>query len=317
MIEYLGYRLLGIVPVLLIVTLATFGLRFLMPGDPAIVIAGVDALPGEVEQIRQDLDLDRPVTQQAIRWYSNLLHGDLGKSLLLNRPVAQLFAERIGITLQLTLLSMTVTIVLAVSAGLVAAVRRNSWVDWLVMTAALAGVSLPNFWFGLILIYLFSVRLGWLPTGGYEPLSAGLWPWLSHMILPALVLSTLQMGLLARITRSSVLEVLRQDYVRTARASGIREGLVYGKYVLKNALIPVITVIGITFGLSLGGAVVVEQVFSVPGIGRLVVSAVQGRDYPVIQGALLITALLFVLINLAVDLVYAWVDPRVKYGHDR
>lgn len=314
MLKFMAIRLVRAVPVLLVVTVLTFSLRLFIPGDAAVILAGHEASPQQVQQIRHDLKLDQPFIDQLIAWYGHLLRGDLGTSLLVGQPVGEAFLERLPVTLSLTIVSMVLTIALAVIAGAIAAVRHNSWVDWTVMATALTGVSLPNFWIGLILIYIFSVKLGWFPTGGYRPLADGIGEWLKMLALPAVTLALMQIGLLARITRSSMLEVLRQDYVRTARANGISEGAIYTKHVLRNALIPIMTVIGLSFSLSMSGSAVVEQVFAMPGIGRLIVLAVLGRDYPVIQGVLLITAVMFVLINLFVDLVYVLIDPRVKYG---
>jgi len=313
MLRYVVHRIASAIPVLLVVTLVAFGMRLLIPGDPAIVMAGEGATPDEVQQLRLRLGLDRPLLGQMETWYARLLHGDLGTSILLNRPVAQVFLERAPVTVALSIYGMVITLVVGIGCGMVAAIARNTWIDWATMTFALAGVSVPNFWLALVLIFVFSVELGWLPTGGYVPLAQGVLPWLRNLTMPAISLALLQLGLLARITRSSMLEVLRQDYIRTARAIGIRDGLIYRKLAFRNALVPIVTVAGIIFSLSMSGAVVIEQVYALPGVGRFIVSSILSRDYPVLQGGLLITAAIFVLINLIVDLLYAVIDPRVRY----
>ncbi|MBM3525722.1 MAG: ABC transporter permease [Alphaproteobacteria bacterium] len=311
--RYIVQRLISAIPVLLIVTLISFCVMQLVPGDPAAVMAGPQATKTEIEQVRAQLGLDEPFLLQLKRWYVGLAQGDLGRSILLGRTVAQAIAERLPVTIALALLAFALTIAIGVPCGILAALRHNSWIDQAVMTIALLGVSLPNFWLGLMLIVLFSVVLDLLPAGGYVPVAQGLWPWFKSLFLPALSLGLLQIGLLARITRSTMLEILRQDYVRTARAKGLPALKVVGKHALKNALIPVVTVIGIIFSLLLSGSVVIETVYSLPGLGRLLATSILSRDYPVIQGGLLITAAMFVLINLAVDVLYAALDPRVRY----
>ena len=311
--RYIVQRLLSAIPVLLIVTLISFCVMQLVPGDPAAVMAGPQATKTEIEQVRVQLGLDEPFLLQLKRWYVGLAQGDLGRSILLGRTVTQAIIERLPVTIALALLAFVLTIAIGVPCGILAALRHNSWIDQVVMTVALLGVSLPNFWLGLMLIVLFSVVLDLLPAGGYVPMAQGMWPWFKSLFLPALSLGLLQIGLLARITRSTMLEILRQDYVRTARAKGLPAFKVVGKHALKNALIPVVTVIGIIFSLLLSGSVVIETVYSLPGLGRLLATSILSRDYPVIQGGLLITAAMFVLINLAVDVLYAFLDPRVRY----
>ncbi len=313
MMQFVVRRIASVIPVLLVVTLVAFGMRLLIPGDPAIVLAGDGASPDDVQQLRVRLGLDRPLIGQMEAWYVRLLHGDLGTSILLDRPVLQVFMERAPVTAALSVYGMVITLVVGVTCGVVAAVARGTWADWASMTFALAGVSVPNFWLALVLIFVFSVELGWLPTGGYVPIAQGVLPWLRNLTMPAISLALLQLGLLARITRSSMLEVLRQDYIRTARAIGIGERVIYWKLAFRNALVPIVTVVGIIFSLSMGGAVVIEQVYALPGVGRFIVSSILSRDYPVLQGGLLITAGMFVLINLIVDLLYAAIDPRVRY----
>jgi peptide/nickel transport system permease protein len=311
--RYIVQRLISAIPVLLIVTLISFCVMQLVPGDPAAVMAGPQATKTEIEQVRAQLGLDEPFLLQLKRWYVGLAQGDLGRSILLGRTVVQAIGERLPVTIALALLAFALTIAIGVPCGILAALRHNSWIDQAVMTVALLGVSLPNFWLGLMLIVLFSVILDLLPAGGYVPIAQGVWPWFKSLFLPALSLGLLQIGLLARITRSTMLEILRQDYVRTARAKGLPAYKVVGKHALKNALIPVVTVIGIIFSLLLSGSVVIETVYSLPGLGRLLATSILSRDYPVIQGGLLITAAMFVLINLAVDVLYAVLDPRVRY----
>ena len=311
--RYLAYRLLSALPILIVVSLVSFLIIFLVPGDPASELAGPGATKDEVIRIRQSLGLDQSVAVQMLTWYRHILQGDLGQSILLNRSVTTAILERAPVTLSLTLLALAISLSLAVVLGDLAAVKQNTWVDQSAMTMALLGLSLPDFWVGLVMIYLFAVLLGWFPTGGYVELGRGVGPWLRSLVMPATALGLAQLGLLARITRATMLEVLRQDYVRTARAKGVPERRVIDKHALANTLIPVVTVIGIIVGILLGGAVVVESVFALPGVGRLIIGAILRRDYPVIQNNLLLTATIFVFVNILVDILYAWLDPRVRY----
>jgi peptide/nickel transport system permease protein len=314
MAEFVLRRLLAAVPLLFLVSLIAASIMQLVPGDPAAIIAGQSASDADVARVREALGLDRPFIERLWDWYAGIARGDLGHSLLLNRPVTQAIAERVPVTLALAGFALFLTIALGVPCGVIAALRPNSWIDQAVLTFALLGVSIPNFWLSLMLIVLFGVMLDWLPAGGYVPFGDDPVGWVRSLILPGFSLALLQIGLLARITRSTMLEVLRQDYVRTARAKGLPGFMVIGKHALKNVMIPVITVIGISFGLLLSGSVVIETVYSIPGMGRLLANAIFGRDYPVIQGGLLLTAAVLVLLNLVVDLLYAVLDPRVKYG---
>ncbi len=316
MLRYIAGRLVSAVPVIFLVTLISFLLMKLVPGDPAMIIAGLSATPAEVEHIRHQLGLDQPFWTQLWTWYGNLLRGDLGQSLLLGRSVTISILERLPVTLSISFYALFLTLLVALLSGTLAALRQNSWVDQLMMTIALIGVSLPNFWLGLMLIILFAVWLGWLPSGGYVPLLEDPGGWLAAATLPALSLAMLQMGLLARITRATMLEVLRQDYIRTARAKGMPPWVVVGKHAFKNVMIPVVTVTGIIFSLLMGGSVVIETVYSIPGVGRLMASAILRRDYPVIQGGMLFVAAMLLVVNLVVDVLYAWFDPRVRYGRD-
>ena len=311
--RYIVRRLLATVVVLWLVTLISFSIMHLVPGDPAVVMAGVGASADQVQRIREQFGLDAPFVARLSRWYGDLLRGNLGDSILLGRTVAQAIAERIPATLSLAALAFGLTVVFGVVLGTIAAVRQNTWVDQVVMALAVVGVSVPNFWLGLLLIILFSVMLDWLPAGGYVPFAEDPWAWFRALVLPAVSLALLQVGLVVRITRATVVETLRQDFVRTARAKGLAGWVIVGKHAFGNVTIPVITVLGITVSLLLSGSVVVETVFSVPGLGRLMATAILARDYPVIQGGLLVTALLFAGINLVVDVLYAWLDPRIRY----
>jgi peptide/nickel transport system permease protein len=311
---YVQRRLVTTVPVMLLVSLFAFLLMQIVPGDPAIAIAGGEASAAQVEAIRQTLGLDRPWYMTLAAWYGNLLRGNLGYSYVLNMPVIDAIAERLPVTLSLAFLSLALTVPVSVAAGVAAACRRGGLTDLGLMTGALLGVSLPNFWIGIMAILLFSVHLGWFPSGGYVPFGADPLGYLHALFLPACVLGLFQIGLLARITRSAMLDTLSQDYVRTARAKGAPEWRTIVDHALRNAAVPIATVIGLIFSLLVTGAVVTEQVFALPGLGRLIVQAILNRDYPLIQGSLLVIAASFVLINLAVDLLYAWLDPRIRYA---
>jgi len=314
MTRFIVGRLLSALPVLFVVSLVTFLIIWLVPGDVASEIAGPDATAAELEAIRARLGLDRPLLERALIWYGNLLQGDLGHSFLLDRSVADAVLERLPVTLSLAGIALLLTIVLGMGLGIIAAVRHDGWADQAAMGVALIGLSLPEFWFGLVLIFLFAVELGWFPTGGFVPPGEDFWGWLKSITLPALTLAVTQLGVVARMTRSAMLDVLRQDYIRTARAKGLRGWTVIMKHGLLNAMIPVLTVIGVITGILLGGAVVIEAVYSLPGVGRLIIGAIQRRDYPIIQGGLLMTACVFVFVNIVVDILYGLLDPRVRHG---
>ena len=307
------HRIAGAVPVVLLVTLITFGLMRLIPGDVSAALGGISSTPEQREQIRHNLGLDQPYHVQLVRWYADLVRGDLGRSIFLGKDVTEATFERLPVSLSLSAYSLVITLLLGLVSGIVAALRQNTWVDQAAMVFAMVGISLPNFWLGLMMIVLFSVHLGWLPTGGYIPFGQDFVGWLRSTTMPAISLALLQVGLLARITRSTMLEVLRQDYVRTARAKGLPNYLVVWKHALANALIPIVTVVGIIVSLLVSGAVVTETVFSIPGVGQLLTSAILNRDYPMIQGGLLFVTLVLVGINIVVDIAYAWLDPRVRY----
>jgi peptide/nickel transport system permease protein len=306
-------RIAGAIPVILLVTLITFGLMRLIPGDVSAALGGISSTAQERELIRKNLGLDQPAHIQLIKWYAGLARGDLGRSIFLGKDVTQATFERLPVTISLSIYALILTLLFGMLSGVIAALRQNSWVDQAAMMFAMIGVSMPNFWLGLMMIVLFSVHLGWLPSGGYVPFMQDPWGWLRSTTMPAISLALLQIGLLARITRSTMLEILRQDYVRTARAKGLPNYLVVGKHALANAMIPVVTVVGIIVSLLISGAVVTEAVFSIPGVGQLLTSAILNRDYPMIQGGLLFVTLLLVGINILVDVAYAWLDPRVRY----
>ena len=306
-------RLLSAVPILLLVSLITFGLMRLVPGDPSAVIAGLSATPEQIATIRSQLGLDQSWPVQLLRWYGGLLHGDLGRSLLLGQPVVEAAFLRLPVTLALSAYALVLTLLIGLVSGIVAALKQNTVIDQAAMLFAMFGISMPSFWLGLLMILLFAVHLGWLPTGGYIAFTDDPIGWLRTSTMPAISLALLQAGLLARITRSTMLEVLRQDYIRTARAKGLPQRLVVFKHALANAMIPITTVIGIILGLLISASVVIETMFSIPGMGQLLTQAVLNRDYPMVQGGLLIVTGLLVLTNLLVDMGYALLDPRVRY----
>jgi peptide/nickel transport system permease protein len=313
MVSYILRRILSTLPVMGIVALFVFSLLYIAPGDPAAVIAGDQASPADVERIRQGLGLDRPFLIQFGSWVWHILHGDLGTSIFTNLPVSAMIAQRIEPTFSLMAITLVLTILVAVPLGVVAAWKAGSWVDRTIMAFAVFAFSLPVFVVGYVLAYVFALQFEWLPVQGYTPLKAGLWPWLQNLILPALALGTVYIALIARITRASMLEVLQQDYVRTARAKGLGQRNILFVHALKNAAVPIVTVIGIGVALLIGGAVVTESVFAIPGLGRLTIDAILRRDYPVIQGIVLLFSFLYVLVNLMVDVTYTLVDPRIRY----
>ena len=305
MLIFVARRVLAVGPVLFGVTLAVFSMLFLVPGDPVkMMLAEFVTNPDQIAQMRAQLHLDEPILQQYGRFVGNAVRGDLGTSIRSRRPVATEIAENVGSTAQLALASMAVAIGLGIPLGLVAALGRNSWLDVAAMVVALLGVAMPSFWLGLLLIFAFSLHLGWFPaTGGGD---------LHHLVLPAVTLGMIAAAIIARLTRSSMLEVLGQDYVRTARAKGLAWWGVVVRHALKNALIPIVTIFGLQFGNLLAGAVIVETVFSRPGLGRLVVGGILAKDFPLVQGAVLFVAVAYVLINVLVDVAYAFVDPRIR-----
>jgi len=312
MFQYVIRRVLAAIPVMLIVSATVFTLLYLTPGDPASVILGPDATPERIAELRERLGLNDPWHIQLIRWYGRLAQGDLGQSLFLNQPVGQAIRERAEPTILLTLLALAVSIAIGLPTGIASALARGRWIDTVVMLVAIVGLSMPTFWLGLNLIYAFAVTLNLLPLAGYQSLSAGPGETLRYLVMPAVTLGLAQGALLARMTRSMMLETLGEDYVRTARAKGLNQPAVVLRHALRNALIPIITVIGLSFAILIGGAVITEQVFNIPGVGRLLIQAISRRDYPVVQGVVLVIAGLYVLINLAIDIMYGVLDPRLR-----
>jgi peptide/nickel transport system permease protein len=306
-------RLVATVPVMVVVALAVFALLHLTPGDPAVIIAGDYATSEDIARIRARLGLDQPFLSQAGIWLRRVVRGDLGTSIFSGLPVTTLIGQRAGTTISLTALAMLISVGVGVPLGIVAAWRKGSWVDRVVMVIAVSGFSMPVFWLGFLLVYVFAISFHWLPVQGYRPLGDGLGPFLRHLILPALTLSVVYLALIARMTRASMLNVLAEDYIRTAFAKGLAPHRVLIRHALKNASLPVVTIIGIGFALLIGGAVVTESVFALPGLGRLTVDAIVKRDYPVIQGVILVVSGAYVLLNLVIDMLYVVLDPRIRY----
>ena len=313
MFAYVVRRIIATIPVMAVVALFVFSLLFVAPGDPAAVIAGDQATPEQVERIRMSLGLDRPFLVQFSEWVWRLLHADLGRSIFTNLPVTTMIAQRVEPTLSLTVVTLILSVAFAVPIGVVAAWKAGGWIDRAIMTFAVFGFSVPVFVIGYLLAYFFALELEWLPVQGYTPISQGLLPWLENLILPAIALGCVYSALIARITRATMLEVLQQDYIRTARAKGLAQTPILFIHALKNASVPIVTVIGIGIALLIGGAVVTESVFAIPGLGRLTVDAILRRDYPVIQGIVLLFSFIYVLVNLGVDLIYTLLDPRIRY----
>lgn len=310
---YLLRRILATIPVMLVVALFVFALLHLSPGDPAAVIAGDYASPADIERIRHQLGLDAPIHMQLGIWLWNVVRGDLGTSIFSGLPVTKLIGQRLEPTLALTVTTMFIAVVLAVPMGVVASWAAGTWIDRLVMVFAVLGFSLPVFWLGFLFIFGFSIKLELLPVQGYVSFRQGILPCLQHLILPSLTLGIVYMALIARMTRASMLEVLREDYIRTAHAKGLRPYAVLLWHALKNAALPIVTIIGVGVALLIGGVVVTESVFAIPGLGRLTVDAILHRDYPVIQGIILVFSAVYVLINLVVDVIYTFLDPRIRY----
>ncbi|MDT1061426.1 ABC transporter permease [Paracoccus sp. CPCC 101403] len=313
MIGYLLRRILAVIPVMLLVAVFVFLLLRLTPGDPAAIIAGDMATPAQLQAIREAMGLNQPIHIQFVTWLGQLARGDLGTSLISHTPVSGMIAARMGPTLSIALLTILLSVALAVPMGVLAAWRHRSAADYAVMTFSVLGFSVPVFVIGYLLILVFSLKLGWFPVQGFTPISAGPLPFLKNAILPALTLTTIYVALIARMTRANMLEVLGEDYIRTARAKGAPERTVLFRHALRNAAVPILTVIGTGFALLIGGVVVTETVFNIPGIGRLTVDAILARDYPVIQAMILLTSFLYVLVNLVIDLSYSFFDPRIRY----
>lgn len=313
MLGYALRRLAATIPVMGVVALFVFSLLYLSPGDPAAVIAGDIATEEDIAKIRSKLGLDQPYLVRFGTWLVSLSQGDLGTSIFTGLPVTTLIGQRLEPTLALTLCTLVVAVALAVPLGVLAAARAGGWIDRVVMGVSVVGFSVPVFVLAYGLVLLFSIQLEWLPVQGYSPIREGLWPFLRHMILPSVALGLTYMALIARITRASMLDVLSQDYVRTAHAKGLAPGTVLVRHALKNAAVPIVTIIGIGIALLIGGVVVTETVFAIPGIGRLTVDAILRRDYPIIQGVTLLFSAVYVLVNLLVDLSYVLFDPRIRY----
>jgi len=306
-------RLMATIPVVGVVAIAVFALLHITPGDPAVIIAGDYATVDDIARIRGKLGLDQPLVTQIGIWLGRIVRGDLGTSIFSGLPVATLIHQRAEATIGLTLFAMLISVGVGVPLGVIAAWKKGSWIDRVVMVIAVSGFSMPVFWLGFLLVYVFAISAHWLPVQGYRPLADGLWPFLRHLILPAVTLSVVYMALIARMTRASMLGVLSEDFIRTAFAKGLRPGRVLTHHALKNASLPVITIIGIGFALLIGGAVVTESVFALPGLGRLTVDAITRRDYPVIQGVILLVSCVYVLVNMVVDVLYVVLDPRIRY----
>lgn len=310
---YAGRRILSTIPVMGIVAFFVFSLLYLAPGDPAAIIAGEQATPAEVARIREALGLDRPFLVRFAGWLWQILHGDLGTSIFSSLPVRDLIAQRIAPSLSLMSLTLVIAVAVAVPLGTVAAWKAGSWLDRLVMLFAVFGFSVPVFVMSYLLAYVFALQLGWLPVQGYTPMTDDFWLWLKKLILPSLALSMGFIALIARMTRASVMEILQQDYIKTARAKGLAQPRVLFLHALKNASVPILTVIGLGVASLIGGAVVTESVFVIPGLGRLTVDSILRRDYPMIQGLVLLFSFAYVVVNLCIDLLYALFDPRIRY----
>jgi peptide/nickel transport system permease protein len=313
MLAYAARRILATIPVMLVVAFFVFSLLYLAPGDPAAIIAGDQASPEDVERIRASLGLDRPFLVRFGEWLWQIMHGNLGTSIFTNLPVSHMIAQRIEPTLSLMVLTITFSIVVAIPLGVLAAWKHGSWIDRGVMMLAVFGFSVPVFVIGYVLMQIFAIDHRWLPVQGYKSIFDGFGPFFQRIVLPTLSLSFIYVALIARMTRTSMLDVLGEDYVRTARAKGIGETGVLLRHALRNAAVPVITVIGTGFALLISGVVVTESVFNLPGVGRLTVDAVLARDYPVIQAMILLTSGIYVAVNLLIDVAYTLLDPRIRY----
>lgn len=313
MFSYILRRLAATVPVLFTVAVMVFLMLRLTPGDPAAIIAGDNATTQQILEIRTKLGLEQPILQQFFIWLGSILRGDLGESFFFRKTVFELISERIEPTLSLAFFTIVLAVLIAIPLGVVAAYRQGTWIDRIVMGFSVIGFSVPVFVIGYLLIYVFAIQLGWFPVQGYQRISGGVFPWFRSLVLPAFTLSVIYIALIARMTRTSVLEVLSEDYIRTARAKGQTEVKVLFQHALKNAAVPIVTVVGIGVALLIGGVVVTESVYSIPGLGRLTVDAVLARDFPVIQAIILAFSFVYVLINLIVDLSYTIFDPRIRY----
>lgn len=313
MTRYIVQRLLTFIPILLIAALLIFLMIDLIPGDPVALLMGLEASGEAINARRIELGLNRPLPERMASWFINAFQGDLGDSFYLQEPVSKAIMDRVPITGSLAVFSLVIAVVVGMGSGIIAGVKQGSIADWGVMFLAMIGISIPSFWLAMNLILLFVVKLRWFPLGGFSPPSDGILPYLKHLVLPGCSLGLVYSAMIARMTRASMLEVLRKDYIRTARAKGLSQKAIILSHALKNALIPVITTVGIAAGGLLGGSVVIEMVYNMQGIGRLVVEGVKRRDYPVIQGGILVVTLTYLIINLFVDVLYVWANPRIHY----
>ena len=306
MLKYIVKRILLMIPVLVFMTIIVFTIFFFAPGDPVSRIAGPNVTPEVYESIKRKYGLDQPYIVQYWRFMKSVIEGDLGISILQERPVIDMIKERLPVTLEIGLLGFLITFVIAIPAGVMAAVKKNTFVDYLCMSGSLLGIAIPTFWFGMLLMYFFAYKLRWFPISGYGTIK--------HLILPSFAIGLTNAAITARMVRSSMLEVLKQDYVRTARSKGLQEKVVIYRHALKNAMIPIITLMGLRLGWIIGGSVALEIIFSIPGIGRLMVDSILARDYPVVQGAMLVLTSSIIVANILADALYAIVDPRIRYS---
>ncbi len=314
MFRYWCRRVISTIPVILLLTVMVFALLHLIPGDPVEMMLGIQADPQTVANLRNELGLDRPIYEQYLMWASRVLQGDLGRSLRTHEPVFDAILTRLPVTLELAILSLLISLAIGLPAGIISATQRNSHLDVISTTVALLGVSLPSFFLGILLIFIFALQLRWLAPSGFVPLGTSWTENLKTLIMPSVTLGMAMAGTVARFTRSSMLEVLNQEYIRTARAKGLRESKIIRVHALKNAMIPVITIVGLETGTLLGGTVLVETIFALPGVGRLIINNIFARDFPIVQGAILFLALVRLSTNLVVDLLYAYLDPRIRYA---
>lgn len=312
MIRYIISRILSLIPVLLIVSVIIFGIIHLTPGDPASIMLGEEATAEQIKNLRENMGLNDPIYLQYFNWLGNTLKGDLGTSYFMNESVTQAILGHLRPTASLAMLAMIISIFISIPIGVAAANRRGTMADQSLMGLALLGMSIPSFLLGLLLILLVGVQLGWLPVAGYQPLSAGVWNHLKYLILPAISLGTVQAALIARMTRTSMLEVLNKNFIKTAQAKGVKNRVIVYRHALRNAFLPILTVIGQSFGTLVAGAVVTETIFNIPGIGQLIINSIERRDYSVIQGVVLFVTFSYVFINLTIDLLYGLIDPRVR-----
>lgn len=313
MLAYIGRRVLATIPVMCLVALFVFSLLYIAPGDPVAAIAGDQASPEDYEKIRRSLGLDRPFLVRFLEWFGQVIRGNLGVSLFTGMPVTEMIGQRIEPTLSLMVVTLLLAVVVAIPLGVVSAWKAGTWLDRALMAVSVVGFSVPVFVVGYILAYVLALELDWFPVQGYTPIARGFWEWLEHLVLPAIALGFVYIALIARITRATVMEVLGEDYIRTARAKGQTERLVLFRHALKNAAVPIVTVIGLGVALLIGGVVVTESVYNIPGLGRLVVDAILKRDYPIIQGLILFFSFLYIVLNLLIDIAYTMLDPRIRY----